>query len=142
MIIPSLTLNDIAEWKQGVEYKVVCCSSKDTQQKLGKWNQDDSLKQIKWESHGDAELATTVLTEYVKALADSLNQHWDSFFTKVTDYHSDFEAKKGHIQGAKKLLDDNGGKVEVQELKKVHLWRHKKFFKIDVGELYDDEDLK
>ena len=76
MIVPLLTVEQIAKWKQGEKYEVlIFCSSKETYKKLGVWREDDNLNHMKWEDAGDLELAIDVLTAHVKALADSLNIH-------------------------------------------------------------------
>jgi hypothetical protein len=109
MIIPLLSLGQIAEWKEGVGYEVLFCCSRKAQKKVGVWSMDHNLNHIKWEGDGDLEKATSVLTAYVKALGDSLNQHWDSFFTKVTSDHHEFKPKRAismqRRSSSKRIMD-------------------------------------
>ena len=146
MLIPLFTLEQIANWKQGEAYDIlVCCSSEEAHRKLGTWRSRDNLNHMKWEDDGDLELATEVLTAHIKALADSLNIHWDCYHNKVRSKHTQFEAKKEHMIQARKALGKKEFKVEVPQ-KKKHLlpcWcRKKKFFKICLGELYNEDEKK
>jgi hypothetical protein len=144
MIIPLLTLEEIANWKQGDPYEVlVCCSSDEVYKRLGCWRRRGNLHHMKWEDDGDLKKANKVLTAHVKALGDSLNLHWDSYFNKVKSNHKEFEEKKNHMIRAKELLDQNAGKVEVPQLKNlVFMRRQKKLFKIDLNDLYDVNQKK
>ena len=137
MLIPLMALEEIANWKEGEGYEaLVCCNSKKAQFSLGKWGDEDNLDHLKWEQKGDAELATVVLKAYVKALADSLDNNWEEYFDGLESDHHEFEQKKSQMNAAKDVLRGNGCKVEVPELKKMPLLFRKKFFKIDLGELY------
>ena len=145
LIVPLLTVEEIAMWKQREPYEVLfICSSEQTHRKLGTWRRHDDLSHIKWENKGDLEKATAVLTAYVKALANSLNEHWDSYYDKVHSHHQEFDKKKEHITAAKQLLDSNNGMVEVPKLKNESVWslRKKLLFKIDLGELYSKTEEK
>lgn len=56
MIIPLLTPEQIAEWKQGDKYEVlIFCSSKEGYKRLGTWRKSDNLNHMKWEDDGDLE---------------------------------------------------------------------------------------
>jgi len=145
MLIPLMTLEEIANWKEGEGYEVlVCCNSKKAQSALGKWGDEDNLEHLKWEQKGDAELATEVLEEYVKALADSLDNNWEDYFDGLECDQHEFKQKKSHMRAAKDVLRGNGCTVEVPELKKsTSLWNflfRKKFFKIDLGQLYGRDE--
>ena len=144
MIIPLLTLEQIANWKQGDAYEVlIFCSSEEAHKKLGTWRKSDNLNHMKWEDDGDLEMATNILKAHVMALADSLKLHWDCYHSKVHSDHKEFETKKRHMTQAHEDLYNNGWKVEVPTYKE-HLkpcWlRRKKFFKIDIGELYANNE--
>ena len=146
MIVPLLTVEQIAKWKQGEKYEVlIFCSSKETYKKLGVWREDDNLNHMKWEDAGDLELAIDVLTAHVKALADSLNIHWGCYHSKVHSKHKDFSAKKEHMSKAHEDLRKNALQVEVPQKRKnlqPFGFRRKKLFKIDLGELYNENENK
>lgn len=84
-------------------------------------------------------LAIDVLTAHVKALADSLNIHWDCYHNQVHSDHKEFPVKKEHMTQAHGDLINNNLQVVVPPKKKnlPPFWaRGKKLFKIDLGELY------
>jgi hypothetical protein len=142
MIVPLLTLEEIAERNQGEGYEVlVFCSSEETHTMLGTWRRKDNFDHIKWEDVGDLRKANKVLTAYIKGLGDCLNQHWDTYFDQVESDHTEFKTKKKLMEEIKKILKGDSGKVEIPKTKSTPLSLLKKLFKIDLGELYSKEEL-
>lgn len=155
VILPILSIEEIAKWKQGDSYEVlVIASSKEVMDSdsLG-YFESDTPSHFKWEDKGDLEKATEVLSAYTKAIADSLNQYFDTYYDKVSDPHfsTQFFHEKSNMSEMYDLLKSNGGKVEIpvkRPVKKECIqlggiwWGRRKLLKINMGELYSRPEDK
>lgn len=79
LAVPLLKPEKLAEWKHKVPYEVlIACDSPEAYKLFARTT---DFEHVQWATTDDIDLATTVLAETSKVLADSLDTHWDQYYS-------------------------------------------------------------
>jgi len=126
-----------ADWKHKEPYKVlIACDSLEAYKLFARTTE---FNHVQWATTEDVELATTVLTETSKILADTLDTHWEPYYSQQGNNR---ESRVRQLSHLKDLLRKEG-KVLVPQIRyisgsKLHygLTGQVKLIKVNLGMVY------
>lgn len=80
LAIPLRNPEQLADWQHKEPYEVlIACASPEAYKLFARTTEFDH---VQWATTEDVELATTVLTETSKILADSVDTHWEQYYSQ------------------------------------------------------------
>ena len=126
-----------ADWTHKEPYEVLIACDSPKAYKL--FARTTEFNHVQWATTEDVELATTVLTESLKILADSVDTHWEQYYSQQGNNTESCVHQLSHL---KDLLRKEGT-VLVPEIRyssgsKLHsgLTRQVKLIKVNLGMVY------
>jgi hypothetical protein len=148
LVIPLLSQEEIAKWNHKDPYDVlVVCNTAETYELFA---DGTNLDNCYWASEKDLKLATDVLEEQVKILADSLVSNWDGFHHNQLNNddqndmtrHKTLQLLKEKLEESGKVLVPDFESVDVNSLKYNPLNPFSdelKLLKVSLGQIYTGE---
>jgi hypothetical protein len=147
LVIPLLPQEEIAKWNHKEPYDVlVVCNTAATYRLFADITDLDNCY---WATGKDLKLATDVLEEQVKILADSLVSNWDGFHNQLNNGDENDMTRHKTLQLLKEVLEKSG-KVQVPDFESVVVKSLKynplnpfsdklKLLKVSLGQIYTGE---
>jgi hypothetical protein len=148
LVIPLLPQEEIAKWNHKEPYDVlVVCNTAATYRLFADTTDRGNCY---WATKKDLKLATDVLEEQVRILADSLVSNWDGFHNQLLNNgnahdmtrHKTLQLLKEDLEESGKVLVPDSESVDVKRLKynRLNPFSNKlKLLKVSLGQIYTGE---
>ena len=133
-------LENPAGWKQQEPYEILIVCDRPAAYKF--FSRHTEEKHVYWATVPDLVLATNVITETAKAMADSLDKHWDEYYSQRSNNGTRYQL----LSRLKDYLRNDGGEkgVRVPDMKKDISSSMLQFGKdhIDLSRIINNQEVK